>query len=74
MGVVVVKKSEKHADIFYGWSLVWFADLVGPFDLKAVLRTPTELMLYYPCYFDLFQYKWQICCVDMLVFFSQPTE
>ena len=28
----------------------------------------------YDNYFDLFQYKWQIGCIDILVFSSQPTE
>ena len=31
-------------------------------------------MLCYLCYFDSFQYKKQIGCVDILVFSSQPTE
>jgi hypothetical protein len=31
-------------------------------------------MLWYLCYFDFFQYKWQIGFVDILVFSSQPTE
>ena len=37
-------------------------------------RAPSELMLCYLCYFDFFQYEWQIGFVDMLVFLSQPTE
>jgi hypothetical protein len=38
------------------------------------IRAPPELMLWYSCYFDFFKYKWQIGCVDMVVFSSQPTE
>ena len=46
------------------------------FDLwmKYIPRAPPELMLCYLCYFDFFQYEWQIGFVDMLVFLSQPTE
>ena len=50
---------------------------ICPSFLEYILCTgPNQNSCYgiYATYFDFFQYKWQIGCVDMLVFSSQPTE